>query len=307
MPTVTVAATCFHCSGDLDANLNRAEELVREAAAAGANICVLQEQFACYYFPAEENPEHFRLAHPLDGHPFLPRFQKLAAELDIVLPLSYFECCNQAFYNSLAIADADGQWVGHYRKHHIPDNPGYLEKYYFSPSHKGFGVVQTKFGKIGAMVCWDQWFPEAARACVLQGAEILTYPSAIGSEPSQPDHNSYPHWVRVQQGHAAANMVPLVASNRVGQEKATATPMTFHGGSFIAGPEGEVVAQVGGRKEHLSAGHFDPHPEKEEGIVTATFDLDVLQQQRNAWALFRDRRPDKYGVLCTQDGKTRVG
>eukprot|EP00887_Chlorella_sp_A99_P004007 scaffold11.g4007.t1 len=257
MPTVTVAATCFHCSGDLDANL---------------------EQFACYYFPAEENPEHFRLvclkatwAHPLDGHPFLPRFQKLAAELDIVLPLSYFECCNQAFYNSLAIADADGQW--------------------------------TKFGKIGAMVCWDQWFPEAARACVLQGAEILTYPSAIGSEPSQPDHNSYPHW------RAARHRRSL---QRRG------------GGSFIAGPEGEVVAQVGGRKEHLSAGHFDPHPEKEEGIVTATFDLDVLQQQRNAgaaaltpmlacftllhsWALFRDRRPDKYGVLCTQDGKTRVG
>jgi N-carbamoylputrescine amidase len=208
----------------------------------------------------------------------------LARELNVVLPVSFFERAGQAFFNTLAMIDADGAVLGVYRKAHIPDGPGYEEKYYFSPGDTGFRVFDTKAGRIGAGICWDQWFPECARALALQGAEILLYPTAIGSEPPPaPPLDSRHHWRRVMQGHAGANVMPLVASNRIGQEG----NITFYGTSFIAGPEGEILAEL---------------PEGKEGVITARFDLDALTLKRRSWGVFRDRRPDLYGALGKLDG-----
>ncbi|KAL4436798.1 hypothetical protein ABPG75_003937 [Micractinium tetrahymenae] len=288
---VCLAAVQYAMSENMAQDLDKAEKLVREAACRGANIIVLPvsataaKQFEFRYFPQAEDPSKFELARPFEDNPTLSRCAGLAAELGVVLLLSHFERAGQAFFNSLAVADADGSIVQNYRKHHIPDNPGYYEKYYFSPrAHPSSLPRHTRFGRLGCLVCWDQWFPVAARAMVLQGAEVLLYPSCIGSEPSDPDHNSYPHWVRVQQGHAAANNVPLVAANRIGHEAAGQTEMTFHGGSFIVGPEGQVVAQ-------------------EEAVATASFDLREVAAFRAQWALFRDRRPDRYQPLLTLDGR----
>jgi N-carbamoylputrescine amidase len=285
MRNVTFAATQFASGAD---NVARAAQLVREAAAKGAQVILIQELFASLYFCQDQKAEHFALAQPFEGHPVITRMAGLAKELNVVLPVSFFERAGQAHFNSLAMVDAGGEVLGLYRKSHIPDGPGYQEKFYFTPGDTGFKVWQTKFGVLGVGICWDQWFPEAARAMALMGAEALLYPTAIGTEPPpSPPLDSRDHWRRVMQGHAAANMMPVIASNRVGTEKLS-TEITFYGSSFIADQTGALV------KEMDRTG---------EGVITATFDLDAIAQQRRGWGLFRDRRPDLYGALITNDGR----
>jgi N-carbamoylputrescine amidase len=291
MRNVTLAATQMACSSDREANLASAERLVRTAAARGAQIILVQELFETPYFCKDQKQELFTLAAPADGHPALERMSALAAELGVVLPVSFFERANTAYYNSLAMIDADGRQLGVYRKSHIPDGPGYQEKYYFNPGDTGFRVWKTRYGVLGAAICWDQWFPETARAMALMGAEVLLYPTAIGSEPQDTSLDSRDHWQRVMQGHAGANLMPLVASNRIGEERGDAFSITFYGSSFIAGPQGEKVAEAG---------------RDEEAILTATFDLDRIAAARASWGVFRDRRPDLYGALLTYDGRTSV-
>lgn len=289
MRNVTVAATQMACTDVVEENVARAEALIREAAGRGANIVLIQELFEGPYFCQDELPEHFARARPAEGHPTVRRFRELAAELDVVLPVSFFERANNAHYNSLAMVDAGGALLGIYRKSHIPQGPGYGEKYYFNPGDTGFRVWDTKFGRIGAGICWDQWFPEAARSMALMGAEILLYPTAIGSEPIDPDWDSMPHWQAVMCGHAGANLMPLVASNRVGREDGRkGTSMTFYGSSFIADWMGQKVTEA---------------DRTSETVLTATFDLDDIAGRRAAWGIFRDRRPDLYGALMTLDGR----
>ena len=226
MSTVTVAATQMTCGWDRDANVDKAEALIREAAGKGARIVLLQELYETPYFPQEMKPEYIEMAQPAADHPTLARMSALAAELDVVLPGSFFERANNATYNSLMVIDADGAQLGFYRKSHIPHAPRYEEKYYFTPGDTGFRVWRTRHATIGAAICWDQWFPEAARCMVLQGADILFYPTAIGNDPSDPGGASSGAWQRVMQGHAAANSVAVVASNRIGRETGTAAPST---------------------------------------------------------------------------------
>ena len=285
--TVTVAATQFACSWDLPANLDRAERLVRQAHAQGAQVILLQELFATPYFCIEQDVRHLQLAQSADASPILRRFGALAAELQVVLPISFFERAGQVYFNSLAMFDADGRRLGIYRKTHIPNGPGYQEKFYFAPGDTGFQVWNTRYGRIGAAICWDQWFPESARVMALKGAELLFYPTAIGSEPPPaPPVDSRLHWQRTQQGHAAANLMPLIASNRVGLERSAQSPdslfLRFYGSSFIADASGEKVAEAG---------------QQEEGVIMATFDLDQLRLTRDNWFVFRDRRPELYGPL----------
>lgn len=287
MRSVTVAATQMACTWDTRANVERAVDLVREAAARGANIVLIQELFETPYFPAEEKPEHFALARPVDDHPTLAVMAALAKELEVVLPVSFFERAGNAYFNAVAIVDADGSILGVYRKSHIPDGPGYEEKYYFNPGDTGFRVWHTRFGKLGVAICWDQWFPECARAMALQDAEIFLFPTAIGNEPGDAADDTRSSWQTVMQGHAAANRVPLVASNRIGAEKSELGTLIFYGSSFIADAGGAKVAEAS-RNEQM--------------VVTATFDLDLLREQRAAWGLFRDRRPDLYASLLTLDG-----
>ena len=289
MRKVTLAATQFACTGDRAANVARAKELVRAAAGQGANVILLQELFETPYFPQDQLAEHFALAQPFEGNALIAEMAALAKELAVVLPVGFFEKAGKAYFNSLATVDADGRVLGLYRKSHIPDGPGYQEKYYFTPGDTGFRVFDTRFGAMGAAICWDQWFPEAARAMALMGAEVLLYPTSIGSEPPPaPPIDSRDHWRRVMQGHAAANCMPLVASNRIGIEKGQAGEMTFYGSSFIADPTGGIAAEL---------------PRDREGFVTAGFDLDEVAKTRASWGLFRDRRPDLYGALVTYDGK----
>lgn len=287
MSKVTVAATQMACSWDRDANMARAEKLIREAAARGANIILIQELFETPYFCKDHSPRHFDLAKPLAQHPAVEHFRSLARELGVVLPVSVFERANRAFYNSLVMVDADGAVLGSYRKSHIPEGPGYHEKFYFSPGDTGFQVFDTRFAKIGAAICWDQWFPETARCLALKGAEILLYPTAIGSEPQDASLDSSAHWQHTMQGHAAANVMPLVASNRVGTEQGEKYTMTFYGSSFIAAPTGEKVAEA---------------DRSSETVLTATFDLEEVRRYREAWGVFRDRRPELYGPLLSLDG-----
>jgi len=287
MATVTVAATQFACAPEPDANVAAAERLVRRAAAAGARIVLLQELFETPYFCKDQRRESFALARPADGHPTLERMSRLAAELRVVLPVSFFERANNAYYNSLMVIDADGRRLGLYRKSHIPDGPGYQEKYYFNPGDTGFRVWDTAYARIGVGICWDQWFPECARAMALMGADILFYPTAIGSEPQDAGLDSRDHWQRVMQGHAGANMTPLVAANRIGRERGESCAVTFYGSSFIAGPLGEKLAEAG---------------RDEEAVLTAAFDLEGIRAARAAWGVFRDRRPDLYAPLLTLDG-----
>jgi N-carbamoylputrescine amidase len=287
MRNVTLAATQTACGWDRDANVATAERLVRHAASEGAQIVLLQELFETPYFCQDQKQEFFALASPVEDHPVLRRMSALAAELQIVLPVSFFERANNAYYNSLAMIDADGRNLGIYRKSHIPDGPGYQEKYYFNPGDTGFQVFKTRYATIGAAICWDQWFPESARCMALQGAEVLFYPTAIGSEPQDAGLDSRDHWQRVMQGHAGANLMPLVASNRIGVERGENSSITFYGSSFIAGPQGEKVVEAGRDKE---------------AVLTATFDLDRLRATRASWGLFRDRRPELYRSILTLDG-----
>jgi N-carbamoylputrescine amidase len=287
--SVTVAATQMACTWDTAANLDRAEALVRRAAGEGAQVVLLQELFETPYFCPDQKQELFALAKPFAGNPLIARFAGLARELGVVLPISFFERANNAHYNSIAIADADGTVLGVYRKSHIPDGPGYQEKFYFNPGDTGFRVWDTAFGRIGVGFCWDQWFPECARAMALMGAEVLFYPTAIGNEPQDPTLVSKDHWQRTMQGHAAANMVPLVSSNRVGQEQAEAALMRWYGASFIADHTGAKVAEA----------------DADEAVLTASFDLEAIRAARASWGFFRDRRPDLYAPLLTLDGTTR--
>lgn len=288
--TVTVAATQMACDQDRQANVARAERLAREAAAQGAQIILLQELFETPYFCKDQDPANFDLARPEEHNPLLERMMELAAELAVVLPVSFFERAGNAFFNSLVVIDADGSCFPVYRKSHIPDGPGYQEKFYFSPGDTGFQVCRTRYASIGVAICWDQWFPEAARAMALQGAELLFYPTAIGSEPEEPETDSQGHWQRTMQGHAAANLMPVIASNRTGVEHGKFCTLTFYGSSFIAGPTGEIVTQA---------------QREGEAVLLATFDLDAIAAARRGWGLFRDRRPDLYGVLSTLDGVVR--
>lgn len=287
MRPVALAATQMACGNDRRENLRHAEALVRSAAKEGANVILIQELFETPYFCQDQLPEYFELARPVEGHEGIAAFQKLAKDLNVVLPFSFFERANQAYFNSVAMIDAGGVLLGIYRKAHIPDGPGYQEKYYFNPGDTGFRVWDTKFGRIGVGICWDQWFPESARCMVLEGAEILLYPTAIGSEPQYPQWDSRDHWQRVMQGHAAANMTPLVASNRIGTERGLNSEMTFFGSSFIADETGKKVAEAG---------------REEEAVLVHTFDLDAVRNLRAQWGFFRDRRPDHYGALVTITG-----
>ncbi len=288
MRRITVAGVQLAVGPERDANVARAEALVREAAGRGAQLVLLPELFSIPYFCKDQDPRFFALAAPVEGHPLLARMSRLAAELGVVLPVSFFERANQAHFNSVAVIDADGRVLGIYRKSHIPDGPGYQEKYYFNPGDTGFRVWPTRVGTIGVGICWDQWFPEAARVMVLMGAELLLYPTAIGSEPQDPSLDSRGHWQRVMQGHAAANMVPVVAANRIGTEAGASCTVTFYGGSFATDGTGALL---------------DVRGPGEEGLVLASYDLDALARARAAWGLFRDRRPDLYVPLLTLDGQ----
>jgi N-carbamoylputrescine amidase len=288
MSTLTVAATQMACSWDRGANMARAEKLIREAAGRGAQVILVQELFETPYFCMDHASRHFGLAKPLEGHPAVEHFRGLARELDVVLPVSVFERANNAFYNSVVMVDAGGAVLGSYRKSHIPEGTGYHEKFYFSPGDSGFKVFETKFARLGVAICWDQWFPEAARSMALMDAEILLYPTAIGSEPQDPGLDSSAHWQRTMQGHAAANVMPVVASNRVGTEQGEKYTMTFYGSSFIASHTGEIVAQA---------------DRSSESVLTAAFDLDAVRRYRQAWGLFRDRRPELYHPIMSLDGR----
>jgi N-carbamoylputrescine amidase len=290
MNRVTVAATQMACDWDRAANIQRGEKLVRQAAAQGAQIILLQELFETPYFCIDQNPEHFALATALEENPAVKHFRNVARELQVVLPISFFERANNAYYNSMAMIDADGAVLGIYRKTHIPNGPGYQEKQFFNPGDTGFKVWKTRYGCIGVGICWDQWFPETARALALLGAEIIFYPTAIGTEPHDANIDSKDHWQRVMQGHAAANMVPVIASNRFGPESSRGDRnlnITFYGSSFICDQTGAML-QVAERSG--------------EAVLVQSFDLDALRRSRAAWGLFRDRRPDCYDILLTVDG-----
>ena len=289
---VIVAATQFACSWDVDVNIANAEKLVRQAASQGAQIILIQELFETPYFCIEQDSRHLRIATTVEDNRAINHFAKIARELRVVLPISFFEKANNSFFNSVAILDADGANLGVYRKAHIPNGPGYQEKNYFSPGDTGFKVWDTRYARIGVGICWDQWFPECARAMALMGAELLFYPTAIGSEPPPAlPVNSRDHWQRTQQGHAAANLMPVIVSNRIGTERALQNPegvyIRFYGSSFIADSTGAKIAEA---------------DEVSEAVLTAKFDLAANEELRNNWFVFRDRRPDLYGALTSYDG-----
>ncbi len=284
---VKFAALQLTKSWDLEDNLNKAKQAIREAAGNGANVILPQELFAAPYFCKKQEAKYFELAEETENSRLIQEMSALAKELGVVIPVSYFEKAGNTFFNSLVMIDADGSVLENYRKSHIPDGPGYSEKYYFSPGDTGFKVWQTQFGKFGAGICWDQWFPELARSLALHGAEAIFYPTAIGSEPQDPTLDSRDHWQRTMQGHSAANLVPVIASNRVGTELDDGVETTFYGSSFITDHTGGKLAEA---------------PREGEAIIYAEIDLAETAKARHAWGLFRDRRPDLY----TSIGKLAV-
>ena len=292
MTTVTLAAAQMECGWDRTTNLDAAESLVREAAAKGGQVILLPELFETPYFCKDHSYEFFDLATPVDTSPAVLRFTKIARELGVVLPISIFERAGNVYFNTLVMIDVDGSVLGIYRKSHIPESPGYHEKFYFAPGDTGFRVWPTQFGTIGVGVCWDQWFPESARAMALLGAEILLYPTAIGSEPQDASLDSKDHWTRTMQGHAAANMLPLVACNRFGIEAGTQNTVNFYGSSFIASHTGELLAAAG---------------RSGNAVLTRTVDLAATRRYRQNWGVFRDRRPDLYGPLAALDSSRDAG
>lgn len=291
MSEMCVAVTQMASAGDWAGNCDKAEALVRAAASQGAGLVLLQELFDGDYFCIEQHAKFLAQAQELESHRTVRRFAALARELNVVLPVSVFERAGNAHFNTTVIVDADGARLGHYRKSHIPDGRGYQEKFYFSPGDTGFRVWDTAAGRIGLGICWDQWFPEAARVMALMGAEILLYPTAIGSEPPNPSYDSSNHWQNVMRGHAAANIVPLAAANRVGKETAPdGRHDVFYGRSFIADHQGEKVAEM---------------DRTEEGVRLWSFDREAIGELRRSWGVFRDRRTDLYGPLLTLDGRRR--
>ena len=281
MREVTAAVKQMACTWDREATLAKAEALVREAAAGGAHIVLLQELFETPYFCQRHELEYMELSRPMEENPAVRHLKAVAGELSVVLPISFFERAGNVMYNSIAVIDADGEVLGVYRKTHIPDGAPYAEKFYFSPGDTGFRVWRTRYGTIGVGICWDQWFPEAARAMALMGAELLLYPTAIGSEPTL-NIDSKPHWQHAMQGHAAANIMPVLASNRVGLERLGDSEMTFYGSSFISDETGEIVKEA---------------DRESEMVLMHTFDLDAIDVKRRQWGLYRDRRPEMYGRL----------
>ncbi|WP_270468068.1 N-carbamoylputrescine amidase [Catenibacterium mitsuokai] len=288
MRQVKVAALQFSCSKDVQENINKAEKMVKEAADNGANIILLPELFERQYFCQEKRYDYYDYALPLEKNPAVNRFKEVAKELGVVIPVSFYERDIDRLFNTVAMIDADGRVLGIYRKTHIPDDHFYQEKFYFTPGDTGFKVFDTRFGCIGVGICWDQWFPETARCMAVQGAEMLLYPTAIGSEPIL-DVDSSGHWRRVMQGHAAANLMPVVAANRIGVETVKpckenagqSSSLDFYGCSFIADATGDIIASA----------------KQEETILYGEFDLDVLKEERLSWGLFRDRRPESYIVM----------
>ncbi|HCG8423002.1 TPA: N-carbamoylputrescine amidase [Vibrio parahaemolyticus] len=279
---VKFAALQLTKSWDLEENLAKAKKAIREAAQDGANVILPQELFAAPYFCKKQEAKYFELAEETANSHLIQEMSALAKELGVVIPVSYFEKAGNTFFNSLVMIDADGTVLDNYRKSHIPDGPGYSEKYYFSPGDTGFKVWQTKFGKFGAGICWDQWFPELARSLALHGAEAIFYPTAIGSEPQDPTLDSRDHWQRTMQGHSAANLVPVIASNRVGTEVDDGIETTFYGSSFITDHTGAKIAEAS---------------REGETIIYAEIDLAATAKARHAWGLFRDRRPDLYTIV----------
>ena len=284
-----VAALQMAMSPDVAANIATAERLVRTAAADGANVILIPELFEGHYFCKDQHADELQRAQPVDGHPTVTHFARIARELNVVLPLSIFERANNAHFNTVVIVDADGTTLGIYRKSHIPDGPGYSEKFYFAPGDTGFRVWPTRFGVVGVGICWDQWFPESARSMALLGADVILYPTAIGSEPQNPSWDSSGHWQRAMQGHAAANIVPIVAANRTGREIGRPTEVTFYGSSFITDATGAKVAEAG---------------RDDERVLIADIDIEANRAMRAAWGLFRDRRPELYGAITSLDGNT---
>ncbi len=282
MREVTFAVTQMACTWDRAANIANAADLVEKAAAKGANVVVLQELFETPYFCIDTDKAHFAHATPADANPALEALKPLAEKLDVVIAVSFFEKAGDRFFNTLAMIDAGGELLGFYRKSHIPDFPNYEEAFYFDQGDTGFTVFDTKFCRIGGAVCWDQWFPEAARIMTLRGAEVLIYPTAIGRDSNMPGYDSKQHWQQAMQGHAASNMVIVAASNRVGVEQGEGGSIAFYGGSFIANQFGDKVAEAG---------------EDDTEIATATFDLDAVAEMRRRWGMFRTRRTDIYGAL----------
>jgi len=279
MTTIKVAALQAAFGEDMAANIAKVEELVRAAAKQGAQVILPPELFQGPYFCTSQEEKWFATAYPAATHPAVTALQPIAKELGVAIPVSIFERDGPAYYNSLVMLDADGSQLGVYRKSHIPDGPGYQEKYYFRPGDSGFKVWDTKFGRIGVGICWDQWFPEAARAMALMGAQVLFYPTAIGSEPHDASLDTREPWRRAMQGHAVSNVIPVVASNRIGTEKVGANTQTYYGSSFIADHRGDLVEELG---------------RTEEGAIVHEFDLDFLDRHRAAWGFFRDRRTEYY-------------
>lgn len=291
MRNVTVAAVQMQCCSNRNENIQKADKFVREAAKKGAQIILLPELFETVYFCQERNYDYYKLATTVEENPAIQHFTKVAAELNVVIPISFFERSQNATFNSIAVIDADGTLLGVYRKTHIPDDHYYQEKFYFSPGDTGFKVWKTKYGTIGIGICWDQWFPETARCLTLMGAELLFYPTAIGSEPIL-EYDSMPHWQRVMQGHSAANIIPVIAANRIGEESVTpldanggqSSSLKFYGSSFITNSTGELISCAERDKET---------------ILIAEIDLDAIRDMRTDWGLFRDRRPEMYHPILS--------
>ena len=287
MREVTLAATQMTCSKNNTENIDRAESIIRKAAEMGAQIILIQELFESTYFCMDQKDELFQLSKPFENHPTIERMAKLASELKVVLPISFFEKANRAHYNAIAVINANGEILGKYRKSHIPDGPGYQEKFYFNPGDTGFKVWDTAYAKIGIGICWDQWFPEVARIMALKGAEVLLYPTAIGGEPEDDGFDSSDMWQRVMIGHSAANQIPVVASNRIGTEQGQDISNYFYGRSFITNHVGDKIAEASRDKEEILIGKVN---------------LDEAENLRNVWGVFRDRRTDLYSDLLKLDG-----
>jgi N-carbamoylputrescine amidase len=287
--SVTLGVIQAALGDEVGANVAKITDLVYQAATQGAQVILPPELFEGEYFCKVERDIYFDLAHPVANHPTITHFQAVAADLRVVIPVSFFERAGNVYYNSLATIDADGKVLGIYRKSHIPDGPGYEEKFYFRAGDTGFRVWDTAYGKIGVGICWDQWFPECARAMVLMGADVLLYPTAIGTEPEEPNLNTKDPWQRAMIGHAVSNVIPVAAANRIGVEPVAGREFEqkFYGHSFIANQRGDKVAELN---------------DQEEGVITATFDLAEVRRNRASFGFFRDRRPELYGVLLTAEG-----
>jgi N-carbamoylputrescine amidase len=282
MRNVVIAAIQMSCNWNLEDNLAKAERMTREAAASGAQIILLPELFETPYFCQEKNPKYFHYATLPEHNRAITRFRQIAGELQVVLPISFYELSPSGKYNSVALIDADGGVLGIYRKTHIPHGPGYEERFYFQNGDRGFQVWETRYARLGVGICWDQWFCEAARCMSLLGAELLFYPTAIGSEPEHSSIDSKNHWQLVMQGHAAANITPVIAANRVGLEKVGGSKLTFYGSSFITNEIGEKVAEA---------------DRSSETILITEFDLDKIKEYRQFWGIHSDRRPEMYGEI----------